>query len=69
MAKYAKRKDGRYQYQFQTGYDANGKRLFKSLYGRTIAELEAKIRNSKAEMGKSSGSAFVADYPRVCGRF
>ena len=64
MAKYAKRKDGRYQYQFQTGYDANGKRLFKSLYGRTVAELEAKIRNSRAEIGKSSGSAFVADYAR-----
>ena len=64
MAKYAKRKDGRYQYQFQIGYDANGKRLMKSIYGRTVAELEAKIRNSRAEIGKSSGSAFVADYAR-----
>lgn len=64
MAKYSRRPDGRYQYQFRCGYDENGKKIIKSLYGRTVAELEAKIRNAKAEVGRSSGSAFVADYAR-----
>lgn len=64
MAKYSRRPDGRYQYQFRCGYDENGKAIRKSLYGRTVAELEAKIRNAKAEIGRSSGSAFVADYAR-----
>lgn len=64
MAKYSKRADGRYQYQFRAGYDANGRRIIKSFYGRTVAELEAKIRNARAEMGRASGSAFVVDYVR-----
>lgn len=62
MAKYSKRADGRYQYQFRAGYDENGRRIIKSFYGRTVAELEAKIRNAKAEAARGSGSAFVADY-------
>lgn len=62
MAKYSKRADGRYQYQFRAGYDENGRRIIKSFYGRTVAELEAKIRNAKAEMARSSGSGFVVDY-------
>lgn len=64
MAKYSRRKDGRYQYQFRVGYDQNGKRIMRTFYGRTVAELEAKIRNAKSEIGKASGSAFVADYCR-----
>jgi len=62
MAKYSRRADGRYQYQFRAGYDENGRRIRVSLYGKTVAELEAKIRNAKAEAGRASGSAFVVDY-------
>ena len=62
MAKYSKRADGRYQYQFRAGYDENGRRIIKSFYGRTVAELEAKIRNAKAEIARGSGSGFVVDY-------
>ena len=64
MAKYSRRPDGRYQYQFRVGYDANGRRVVKSLYGRTVAELEAKIRNARAEIGKAAGAVFVPDYAR-----
>lgn len=64
MAKYSRRPDGRYQYQFRVGYDENGRRVVKSLYGRTVAELEAKIRNARAEIGKAAGAAFVPDYAR-----
>lgn len=64
MAKYSRRADGRYQYQFRAGYDENGRRVMVSLYGRTVAELEAKIRNAKNERARGSGSAFVADYCR-----
>lgn len=62
MAKYSRRADGRYQYQFSAGYDENGRRIRVSLYGKTVAELEAKIRNAKAQTGRSSGAVFVADY-------
>lgn len=62
MAKYSKRADGRYQYQFRAGYDENGRRIIISLYGRTVAELEAKIRNAKKEPARGSGAVFVADY-------
>lgn len=44
MPKYSKRKDGRYVYQFSAGYDQDGKRIIKTVYGKTVPELEAKIR-------------------------
>ena len=62
MAKYSRRPDGRYQYQFRAGYDADGRRVRVTLYGKTVAELEAKIRNAKTEAGRVACSAFVADY-------
>lgn len=64
MAKYSRRPDGRYQYQMRVGYDANGRRVVKSFYGRTVAELEAKIRNARTEIGRAAGGAFVPDYAR-----
>ena len=64
MAKYSRRPDGRYQYQMRVGYDVNGRRIIKTFYGKTVAELEAKIRNAKSEIGKAAGAAFVPDYAR-----
>lgn len=50
MAKYKKRKDGRYAAQFIIGHDENGKRKMKTIYGRTIVELENKIVEFKSLM-------------------
>lgn len=44
MAKYTKRKDGRYCTHIDTGtYDENGKRIRITVYARSIRELEEKI--------------------------
>ena len=65
MAKYSRRKDGLYCYQYRIGYDKNGKRIMRSVYGRTVAELEAKIRAGKTEAeNRLAGNVFVADYCR-----
>ena len=40
MAKYKKRPDGRYATSFIIGHNADGKTLRRTLYGRTIMELE-----------------------------
>lgn len=51
MPKYKKRKDGRYATTVATGrYDENGNPIKKTLYGRTIAELEDKIREVKNQL-------------------
>ena len=42
MKKYKKRADGRYSTQIMLGYRDNGKRIVKTLYGRTIQELSKK---------------------------
>lgn len=52
MAKYTKRKDGRYQTKIYTGSDANGKKLYKYLYASTAAELtklETELRSNLAK--------------------
>ena len=49
MAKYKKRKDGRYEAKVNLGVDVNGKYIRPSVYGRTIAELEAEIDRVKSE--------------------
>lgn len=53
MAKYTKRKDGRYQARVYLGTDAEGKKQFKYIYASSVRELtkaEADIR-AKAEKG------------------
>ena len=47
MAKYKKRKDGRYAYQVNLGMRDDGKYIRKTVYGYTVAELEEKIREAK----------------------
>lgn len=37
------RKDGRYEARISLGKDNTGKRIYRSLYGRTIAEVEQKL--------------------------
>ena len=65
MAKYSRRKDGLYCYQYRIGYDKTGKRIMRTVYGRTVAELEAKIRDGKkAAENRIAGNVFVADYCR-----
>lgn len=50
--KLTKRADGRYQSQIYLGTDANGKRIVKTLYGRTQKELEEKERILKVRLSK-----------------
>ena len=65
MAKYSRRKNGLYVYQYRTGYDQNGKRVMRTVYGRTVAELEAKIRDGKKALeNHATGNVFVPDYCR-----
>lgn len=52
MGKYAKRADGRYATNILIGYDENGKRKQKTLYGKTIRELEAKVAEFKSLQAK-----------------
>ena len=42
MAKYKKRSDGRYCKQILVGYKPDGKRIMKTIYAKTIKELEEK---------------------------
>ena len=46
-----KRADGRYQSQVYIGSE-NGKKIVKTVYGRTIKELEEKERNIKVKLGR-----------------
>lgn len=65
MAKYSRRKNGLYVYQYRIGYDAKGKRIMRTLYGRTVTELEAKIRDGKRQQeNRTTGNVFLADYCR-----
>ncbi len=43
MSKYKKRSDGRYASQILIGYTDDGKRKIKTLYGKTILELDKKV--------------------------
>lgn len=52
MAKYKKRADGRYRADVTIGFDAEGNRTRKTLYGITIKELEAKIADIKSLQNK-----------------
>ena len=52
MAKYKKRKDGRYSTSITVGYDANRKRKQKIIYGKTIREVDEKIAEIKAQLNK-----------------
>lgn len=58
MAKYKKRSDGRYQANICIGVDkATGKRLFRTIYARTIPELD----NKKAEIKDQVNKGIYAD--------
>lgn len=52
MAKYKKRKDGRYATSVTVGYDADGKRKQKTIYGKTIRELDDKLADVKSQLNK-----------------
>lgn len=52
MAKYKKRPDGRYATSTIVGYDDNGKPKRKTLYGRTIMELDKKVTEFKSLQNK-----------------
>ena len=51
MQKYTKRSDGRYQSKVYLG-TVNGKQTFKYIYAKTVRELEAKLREVYAQIGK-----------------
>lgn len=52
MAKFTKRSDGRYATSVRIGYKDNGKPKIKTIYGKTIRELEAKVADFKSLMNK-----------------
>lgn len=52
MAKYKKRKDGRYATSFIIGYTDDGKPKRRVLYGRTILELDNKVAEFKSLQNK-----------------
>lgn len=52
MAKYKKRADGRYATSTIIGYDDNGKPKRKTIYGRTILELDKKVADFKSLQNK-----------------
>lgn len=65
MAKYKKRKDGRYETTIQQGFRADGKPNKFHIYGKTIAEIDEKILQIKinGSLEKAQrGSDLVADY-------
>lgn len=52
MAKYKKRPDGRYATSTIVSYDENGKPKRKTIYGRTILELDKKVADFKSLQNK-----------------
>lgn len=52
MAKLKKRKDGRYQKNVYIGVDENGKKKYKSVFGKTQAEVNQKAADLKVKLGK-----------------
>lgn len=64
MAKYKKRPDGRYATSFIVGYDTEGKPKRRTLYGRTIAELDKKVADFKSLQNK--GIVIGKDNMSVC---
>ena len=52
MAKYKKRPDGRYATSFIIGHNTDGKTLRRTLYGRTIMELDKKVADFKSLQNK-----------------
>jgi len=52
VPKYRKRKDGRYGTYVTIGYDDEGKRIRRPVYGSTIKELEAKLADFRSLQNK-----------------
>ena len=52
MAKYKKRKDGRYATTVTVSYDTDGKRKQRTIYGKTIRELDDKLAEIKSQLNK-----------------
>ena len=47
------RSDGRYEVRLYTGTDSNGKKTYKSIYGRTSKELKEKLKEIATEQKKN----------------
>ena len=45
-----KRADGRYCKQILIGYNSNGTRIMKNVYGKTIKEVEKKSMNFRTKL-------------------
>lgn len=52
MAKLTKRADGRYQINVYLGTDENGKKQYKTVYGKTQKEVNQKAADLKARLGR-----------------
>ncbi|MCL2023771.1 MAG: hypothetical protein FWG82_05305 [Oscillospiraceae bacterium] len=51
-SKYSRRPDGRYIKQIYIGKDENSKKKYKSIYAKTIAELEMKVTQARLKLHK-----------------
>lgn len=65
-----KRADGRYCKQIVIGYQSNGKRKLKTIYGKTIREVEKKEREFRAELEQgliisNSQDVLMEDWARM----
>ena len=47
-----KRSDGRYELKIYVGLDENKKKKYKTVYGKTVAEVEEKERRLKSQQDK-----------------
>ena len=61
MAKYKKRPDGRYATSTIVGYTDDGKPKRKTLYGRTIMELDKKVAEFKSLQNKGNDRRAVGN--------
>lgn len=65
MAKYKQRADGRYCTNVDLGYDSNGNRLRKMVYGKSVRDLDLKVLALKTEIAAghiSRDHQTVGDY-------
>lgn len=49
-----KRKDGRYEARYIESRDANGKAIYRAVYGKSKAEVREKVENAKREIAEAA---------------
>ena len=62
MARAKKRADGRYCAQIYLGRDENGKRQYKSVYGKSPAELKEKETAVRLQLGRGLDAGALPEH-------